>query len=380
MNAPDTYTVGWICAIHPAYVAAQEFLDEEHGTPAFVAPRDDNTYTLGKFGQHKVVIASLPCGDYGTASASRVAANMLASFPNIRFGLLVGTAGGAPSMVNDVRLGDIVIGVPSNGESGVFQYDFGKTIQGQPFQHTRTLNQPPTVLMSAVSNVMAKHQRKGHQIQQAIDAVLDKSPKLRQQYQRPGNHTDRLFKSPITHDPSRTISESDLVQRRERTKEEDNPAIHYGLIASANQLMKDAIIRDRFASEKNVLCFEMEAGGLMNSFPCLVIRGICNYSDTHKSKEWQGYAAMAASAYAKDILKAIPPPRVDEEWKFKEVVEFLQQRLVFHNATEDTNKFLMSIFGDSSGRSGADGLRLNARPGHYALAWEEQVADSSPLP
>lgn len=344
MNALETYTVGWICAIHPAYVAAQEFLDEEYGTPAFVAPSDDNSYTLGKVGEHKVVIASLPRGDYGAASAGRVAANMLATFPNIRIGLLVGTAGGAPSVANDVRLGDIVIGVPSDEESGVFQYDFGKTIQGQPFQRTRILNQSPRVFMSAVSNVMAKHQRKGHQIQQTIDAVLDKSPNLRQEYQRPGNHADRLFKSHIIHDPSRTINQSDLVQRRERTKEEHNPAIHYGLIASANQLIKDAMIRDRLASEKNVLCFEMEAGGLMNDFPCLVIRGICNYSDTHKSKEWQGYAAMAASAYTKDILKAIPPSKVDEDRKLKEMVE-VRQRLVLYDAMEDKKGFDLLLGG-----------------------------------
>ncbi|KND91598.1 hypothetical protein TOPH_03889 [Tolypocladium ophioglossoides CBS 100239] len=178
MNAPGIYTVGWICAIHPEYVAAQEFLDEEYGTPASVAPRDDNSYTLGRVGEHKVVIAALPSGEYGTASASRVGANMLTSFPNIRIGLMVGIAGGAPSVENDVRLGDIVISVPQDGEGGVFQYDFGKTIQGQPFQHTRILNQPPTLLRSAVSNVMVKHQRKGHQIQQAIDAVLDKNPRL----------------------------------------------------------------------------------------------------------------------------------------------------------------------------------------------------------
>jgi nucleoside phosphorylase len=325
MNAPEIYTVGWICAIHPEYVAAQEFLDEEYGTPAFVAPHDDNSYMLGKVGDHKVVIASMPRGEYGTASASRVAANMLTSFPNIRIGLMVGIGGGAPSVVNDIRLGDIVVSVPRDGEGGVFQYDFGKTIQGQPFQHTRILNQPPTLLRSAVSNVMAKHQRKGHKILQAIDAVLDRNPRLRRQYQRPGNHTDRLFKSQITHDSSRAINESDLVHRRERTEEEDNPAIHYGLIASANQRMNDATIRDRYASEKNVLCFEMGAGGLMNSFPCLVIRGICNYSDSHKSEEWLGYAAMAAAAYAKDILNAIPPSKVEEERKLRDVVELIQQ-------------------------------------------------------
>ncbi|KAH6628432.1 hypothetical protein F5144DRAFT_579014 [Chaetomium tenue] len=325
MNAPETYTVGWVCAIHPEYVAAQEFLDEEYGTPAVVAPHDDNTYMLGKVGEHKVVIASLPCGEYGIASASRVAANMLSSFPNVRIGLLVGIGGGAPSAMNDIRLGDVVISVPSDGESGVFQYDFGKTIQGQPFQHTRILNQPPTLLRSAVSSVMAKHQRHGNQIEQAIEAVFDKNRRLRRQYHRPGNDTDRLFKSDIVYDPSRTIQPSDLVHRRERTKEEDNPAIHYGLIASANQVMKDALIRDRYARERNVLCFEMEAAGLMNDFPCLVIRGICDYSDSHKSKEWQGYAAMAASAYAKDILKAISPSKVDEERKLKEVVELIQQ-------------------------------------------------------
>ena len=94
---------------------------------------------------------------------------------------------------------------------------------------------------------------------------------------------------------------------------EDNPAIHYGLIASGNQLMKNALVRDRLTAEKEVLCFEMEAAGLMNHFPCLVIRGICDYSDSHKNKEWQGYAAMAAAAYAKDLLCRIPPNKVEAE-------------------------------------------------------------------
>jgi nucleoside phosphorylase len=75
------------------------------------------------------------------------------------------------------------------------------------------------------------------------------------------------------------------ILRPERTEDEDNPAIHYGLIASANQLMKGALVRDKLAAEKDVLCFETEAAGLMNHFPCLVIRGICDYSDTHENKD-----------------------------------------------------------------------------------------------
>jgi nucleoside phosphorylase len=83
--------------------------------------------------------------------------------------------------------------------------------------------------------------------------------------------------------------------------------------------MKDALFRD-IAAKQDFLCFEMEAAGLMNQFPCLVFRGICDYSDSHKNKEWQGYAAMVAAAYAKDLLCRIPPNRIEAE---KKIVELL---------------------------------------------------------
>jgi nucleoside phosphorylase len=118
---------------------------------------------------------------------------------------------------------------------------------------------------------------------------------------------------------SGTPKEPRLVARRER-RADDSPAVHYGTIASANQLMEDACIRDKLAAEKDVLCFEMEAAGLMNQFPCVVIRGVCDYSDTHKNSEWQGYAAMAAAAYAKDLLSRIPPSQVEAERKISEVL------------------------------------------------------------
>lgn len=111
-----------------------------------------------------------------------------------------------------------------------------------------------------------------------------------------------------------------MVPRRERTKDEDNPAIHYGLIASANHLIKDAMIRDGLTADKDVLCFKTEAAGLMDRFPCVVIRGICDYSDSHANKEWQGYAAMVAAAYAKDLLGQIAPNRI---WAEKKICDIL---------------------------------------------------------
>lgn len=325
MADPNNYTIGWICAIEAEYIAAQEFLDDEHEPPNSVSPNDTNDYTLGTIGKHNVVIAVLPDGEYGLSSAAIVATNMLHSFPNVRIGLMVGIGGGAPSERHDIRLGDIVVSAPRDGESGVFQYDFGRTIQDQAFQHTRFLNQPPTALRTALTGIRAQYKRKGHQIEEAINAALGKNPRLRRDYGRPHPDTDRLFDARVTHDSRGCAAfcasePSCLVPRRERTEDEDNLAIHYGLIASANQLMKDALVRDRLATEKDVLCFEMEAAGLMNHFPCLVIRGICDYSDSHKNKDWQGYAAMAAAAFAKDLLGRIAPNKVEAERKICDVL------------------------------------------------------------
>ena len=44
----------------------------------------------------------------------------------------------------------------------------------------------------------------------------------------------------------------------------------------------------------------------MDTFPCVVIRGICDYADSHKNKIWQPYAAATAAAYAKELLRVIP--------------------------------------------------------------------------
>jgi len=84
--------------------------------------------------------------------------------------------------------------------------------------------------------------------------------------------------------------------------------------------MKNALVRDKLAAEKNVLCFKMEAVGLINNFPCLVIRGIYDYSDSHKNKEWQGYVVITAAAYTKDLLCRIVPNKVKAKKKIGEVL------------------------------------------------------------
>jgi hypothetical protein len=252
MSDPQKYTVGWICAITTEYTAARQFLDSEHDLPTHVSARDINGYTLGGMAGHNVVIAVLPRGTYGLSSAASAAANMLNSFPNIRVGLMVGIGDGAPTAKRDIRLGDVVVSSPENHTGGVYQYDHGRTNQGREFQQTGFLNKPPAVVLTALSVLESTYESEGHNIGDRVNAILDKEPKLREKYSRPARETDRLYNSTVVHPYD---SEGDCGQlcrdqahvmllRPKREEDENDASIHYGIIASANQLMKDATIRD----------------------------------------------------------------------------------------------------------------------------------------
>jgi hypothetical protein len=194
----EAYTVGWICAIATEFVAAQSLLDEKHEGPEAISTNDDNDYALGKIGRHNVAIAVLPLGEYGLSSAASVASNMRRTFPNIRIGLMVGIGSGAPSSSHDIRLGDVVVGVASNGKA-VHQYDYGKTIQSQDFIQTGFLNQSPSLLRTAVHGLIAKYEMDGHQILETIQEALKRRPRMSAKYRKPAPDTDRLYDSDILH-------------------------------------------------------------------------------------------------------------------------------------------------------------------------------------
>ncbi|EEY16772.1 pfs domain-containing protein [Verticillium alfalfae VaMs.102] len=338
------YTIGWISALSTESVAAQALLDEEHHDIRTRPQNDNNNYTLGRIGHHNVVIAILPDGEYGAASAAAVARDMLRTFPNVRLGFLVGIGSGAPSLKQDIRLGDVVVSSRSGGRGGVLQYDYGKALQtgNASFQYMDFLNQPPMALRTAVAALKSKHIRKGHQLNAKVEEALQKWPRLKLEFSRPPPESDRLYKSDILHANARqdcgAVCGSDpalLVSRAERGEYQDDPAIHYGLIASANRLMEDVRVRDRLSAENGVLCFEMEAAGLMNHFPCLVIKGISDYADSHKSKEWQGFAAMTAAAYAKELLLTIPPDQPRQETLSSQAIsDPLLHKMVLYNTRE----------------------------------------------
>lgn len=278
------YTIGWICALSKEQTAAMAMLDQKHPDLPSLA-NDDNAYTFGSIGGHNIVIACLPKGRYGTNSTATIATKMLSSFPSIKFGLLVGIGGGIPSKV---RLGDVVVSAPIDQYPGVVQWDLGKAEDGGKFRRTGALNSPPNALLKVLSKLESEHEMQDSNIPIFLDEMKQKYPKLYPKY----------FWNQSLRDPQDQSGEGTAMR---------SPDIHHGLIASGNQVIKDAAVRDRLNEDLdgNVLCIEMEAAGLMNDFPCLVVRGICDYADAGKNKDWQEYAAAVAAAYAKEILSML---------------------------------------------------------------------------
>ena len=249
------------------------------------SPGDDNAYMPGEISGHNIVLTCLPSGVYGIVSAATVAVHMRITFPSIRFGLMVGIGGGVPSTKNDIRLGDVVVSKPTGALDGVVQYDYGKTIASGVFQQTGTMNQPPQVLLNAIARLHADDFLGHNQtVVDAISDVLDMNVEMKASFSRPAHEQDRLFHPAYDHpqreDTCINCDKRQLIHRDPRTSGE--PRIHYELITSGNQVMKHGKTRDGLAKEHEMLCFEMEAAGLMNQLPCLVIKGVCDYSDSHK--------------------------------------------------------------------------------------------------
>ncbi|KAI0402421.1 pfs domain-containing protein [Xylaria palmicola] len=295
----DDYDFGWVAALHIERAAAEAMLDEEH-EPLTQKIGDSNNYSFGRIGNHNIVIASLPDDGYGTVNAATVASNMHRTFPGLRGYLVVGIAGGAPENT-DVRLGDVVV------NTKLVQYDLGKSVGDDKFQWADIPMQATQELRTAVSALKAEHEAKPSKICDTLREVAERKPHM-ERYTCRQSLGDLLFESTYEHPETEIACDqcdrSRLVERIQRSS--DSPVIHYGVIASGNQVIKYAKLRNTLARRFNALCFEMEGAGVIGSLGCLVIRSICDYADSHKNKRWQPYAAATAAAYAKELLGKIP--------------------------------------------------------------------------
>ncbi|KAJ0421353.1 hypothetical protein BJY00DRAFT_111456 [Aspergillus carlsbadensis] len=290
------YRVAIICALSKELLAVRALFDSSHGDLP-TNENDTNTYALGSMGNHNVVAACLPSEEYGTNAASKVASDMEKSFPAVKWHFVVGIGGGVPSSEHDIRLGDVVV------STSVVQHDIGRTIQGDGrFESTALVQRPARSLMTAISLL----QSDPYHTHDCLELDIEQIVNLRPEYKDPGQAHDRLFEPHYKHEPGYRTCTNCSGPEVNRKRRSPGPRIHYGRIASGNQVIKDAHTRDRIAETLKASCFEMEGAGVMTTGRCLVIRGICDYADSHKNDEWHNYAAATAAAYTKFFLLRLP--------------------------------------------------------------------------
>ncbi|OAQ61385.1 ankyrin repeat-containing protein [Purpureocillium lilacinum] len=309
MASRDDYTVGWLCALPIEVAAAKATLDRVHDNlPLDRNSDDNNNYILGSLEGHNVVVAYPDSEAYGTTSVADVATQLHGSYTSVRFNLMVGIAGGVPDTKEDIRLGDVVVSKPTAGRPGVIQYDVNGERTEDQFVRSRVLNQPTPLLLTAMGKAETAAIFDESKMPRYISEIVQKDPVT---FARPGPEQDVLFEPDYDHatieseESGCSHCDPDRIRSRQ-PREVQDPIVHYGLIASSCHLTRHGATRDKFAHKHGMLCFETGAAGLRDAAQYLIIRGISDYADSHRSELWHAYAATAAAAYAKEVLSFIP--------------------------------------------------------------------------
>ena len=348
-SPPDNrrgFEIALICALQVEADAVHAMFDkfwEDDGKMYGQSPGDLNSYTPGVIGEHNVVLAYMP--GMGKVSASGVAASLRSSFVGIKLALIVGICGGAPCVADktdDIYLGDVII------STAVIQYDFGRQYSKR-FEKKDTLEDSLGRPSQKIRSILAKLRthRYRSKLQNNLRAWLRDIQQELPEVKYPGFGTDRLYEPSYLHkhrQPAKGNScgictgdddqicqdalkmtcdelgcgETGLVVRRqpqvaEESPEEVEPRVHLGKIGSGDSVIKSAEYRDRIAKADNIIAFEMESAGVWEHFPSIVIKGVCDYADSHKNEEWQGYAAATAATGMKAFLKEWVPEESSAE-------------------------------------------------------------------
>ncbi|KAL6364318.1 hypothetical protein LRP88_02237 [Fusarium phalaenopsidis] len=283
------FEIAIICALTIEADAIEALFDEhwDDDLPCYgKATGDSNAYTTGSIGPHNVVLIHMP--GMGKANAASVAANCRGSFPDIKLALVVGVCGivpFAPDSNEEIVLGDVIV------SDGIVQYDLGRQHLDW-FERKDTLldslgqpNPEIRALLAKLRGIRGRETLLNH-MSNYLDE-LRKETKLKAEY--PGTQNDKLFGAACHHDGGSMVCQmsecrAQPVSRHRLAQGAPQPAVHFGLIASGDTVMKSGKERDAISQRDNIIGFEMEGAGVWDIFPCVVIKGGCDYADSRKTK------------------------------------------------------------------------------------------------
>ncbi|KAJ9659610.1 hypothetical protein H2198_003023 [Neophaeococcomyces mojaviensis] len=303
----DDYTIAWIAVLPIEAEAALGMLDRKHDGYFEMVRGDDYIYIGGEINGHNVVIATWPAGqNCGVCAAAALVNQVKSRFSKIWFALLVGVAAGLPNLTSDnphrrrdIRLGDVLVCVPDKASGGIVHYDLGRYTEDGFLLNGRQA-ESPAIIRSAISHIdltKKKPYKQGNEFARILATFQESQEDS--VFACPSQESDQLYM--YYADP--TLAPKPVV--REPRDESERTRVWFGNIGSGNSLMRNPRRRDELRDMYDLIGLEMEAAGVMNTLPTGVVRGVCDYGDGYKTKEWQPYAAAVAAVYARGILCCI---------------------------------------------------------------------------
>ncbi|KAH7312454.1 hypothetical protein B0I35DRAFT_356677 [Stachybotrys elegans] len=354
VERPGRFDIAIVCALPLEYDAVELLLDSRDKNPRTTRLAGFRTiYTTGTMGEHNVVLLLLT--EMGKVSAAAAIERLVSDFPSLSLVFLTGICGGVPypREGTEVLLGDVAI------STSVVQYDFGRLYDDgfKMKDHNGTRRKTPHPSVKGVLKLLETKRQRFEVNRQAI-AYLEKIQSAdhhandSHDYVYPGISSDRLYEAKYRHrhrvssqchacaawtkdtdpvcDESPVMSCKNLgcgdvhLEWRERTEkklefekqgntlEAQKPSLFFGCFASGDTVLKSGIIRDKLAKSLSadggdpVIAFEMEGAGMWDTKPCLIVKGVCDYADSHKNKRWQNFAAATAASVTRAIIDSCP--------------------------------------------------------------------------
>ncbi|KAL3483809.1 nucleoside phosphorylase domain-containing protein [Aspergillus germanicus] len=333
----DDFAIAIICALPLEAEAVEALFDETYdrlGIHYGKQRGDANAYINGRIGKHDVVLCYMP--GMGKGSAAGVASSLLVSYPSVKLALVVGICGGAPPppKYQEIFLGDVII------SDLVIEYDFGRQYPGG-FQRKAgvkdTLGRPSREIRALLNGLRAENarrelqdqaqqhlhtlQRRGTKwIHPGVDDILFEARYLHKHYSGASagcsclrsNAPDQICEEASGKDCNELDCDQGQHIRCRKMSEAIPASIHIGPVASADMVMKSGQHRDEIVRREKVIGFEMNGAGIWDNVPCIIIMGVCDYADSHKSKLWQAYAAATGASAAKSFLEYWMPANYED--------------------------------------------------------------------
>lgn len=317
-------TIAIITAQYCEKLAVDSMIENKETFVRYTTVGESNVYTLGNIGAHRIVCTKLPTVGHtreAMTAAGNTTTRLLGTFQKVDFVFLIGIGGGVPHYTDynkHVRLGDVVISypIPLNKKYIYVYCESAKTNESGDYHFETKEYCPPNLCLQEIA-VNLKDQSENETnppwqtyLKEGSDILTNQTE---HDFKPPPPESDKLYMA---------IGERDVIEVAHPTAPADAankrtngcPRIHLAPVASGRHIARDDQLRQKFAARFGALAFDTEMDAVVESIlgncreSFAVIRGISDYKDGSRIKEWQPYASLAAASVMKSIICAMDPP------------------------------------------------------------------------